>query len=179
MLAKGEETDQQIELLPKENKAQQPYVFYFNKCFMNAGLVEDAGGDLAQVNNQTKVKEDNSMEELNPSSREINLLEKVLNNHDSIVKEGKDDREAVSEETKEKVGARKVEISKASKSRVSIEDNNENLKKNEEDRNMRQNMNQFRDMLEKEIEEMWQLMMKKMEENYSIRKKDQSELESH
>jgi len=37
-----EKTEQQIELLPKEDNAQQPYVFNFNKCFVSAGDVEDS-----------------------------------------------------------------------------------------------------------------------------------------
>jgi hypothetical protein len=40
--------------LPKEDKAQKPYVFYFNKCFVSAGLVADAGGNLAQMSSQIK-----------------------------------------------------------------------------------------------------------------------------
>jgi len=47
VLTEEKETVQQIELLPKENKAQQPCVFYFNKCVVNAGFVADAEGDLA------------------------------------------------------------------------------------------------------------------------------------
>ncbi len=90
-----EKTEQQTKLLPKGNKAQQPYVFYFNKCFECAGFVADVGGDLVQVNNQIKIREeDNSVEEINPWNGEINLLERMLNNHDLIMKEGKDDREA-------------------------------------------------------------------------------------
>ena len=57
-----EKTEQKTKLLPKGNKAQQPYVFYFNKCFVNAGFVAMAGGDLAHVNNQIKAKEEESME---------------------------------------------------------------------------------------------------------------------
>ena len=43
VLTEVKETKQQTELLPKENKALKPYVFYFNKCFANAGLVADVG----------------------------------------------------------------------------------------------------------------------------------------
>jgi len=35
--------------LPKEEKEQKPYDFYFNNCFMSAGLVVDAGENLAQM----------------------------------------------------------------------------------------------------------------------------------
>ena len=37
-----EKTKQPIELFPKEDKAQQPYVFNFNKCFVSAGDEEDS-----------------------------------------------------------------------------------------------------------------------------------------
>ena len=83
------------------------------------------------MNNQIKVKEENSMEELNPWNREVNLLERMLNNHDLIMKEGKDDREVA---RKPKVGA--------SKARVSIEDNNSNLKQRKGGKSKKQNMNQ-------------------------------------
>lgn len=104
---------QQTELLPKEDKAQQPYVFYFNKCFVNAGFVAIAGADLAQISSQIKVKEEEFMEEINPWNREVNLLVKELNSHDSIMKEGKDDREAAS---KVKVS---IEV-KANKAKVGV-----------------------------------------------------------
>ena len=51
-----EKIEQQTKLLPKEDKAQQPYVFNFNKCFECASFVADAEGDLAQMNIQIKVK---------------------------------------------------------------------------------------------------------------------------
>jgi len=54
---------------------------------MNAGFAAEVGGDLVQVNNQIKVKEDKSMEELNSWNREIKVLETMLNIHDSIMKE--------------------------------------------------------------------------------------------
>jgi len=120
---------------------------------MNASFVANAGGDLAQVNSQIKVKEENSMEEFNPWNREVNLLEKVLNNHDSIMKEGKDDREAAS---KPKFGARKARVNIG----VSIEDNNSNLKQRKGGKSRKQNMNQSKNVLDTEIEGMWEVMMK-------------------
>jgi len=121
------------------------------------------------VNNQVKIKEEDFMEEFNPWNREVNLLEKVLNSHDSIMKEGKDDREVVSiankvevskatkakgEARKEKVGARKTEVkvSKAIGTRENEEekvnqqrfkelvDKNTNLKHKDGDRSKKQNM---------------------------------------
>lgn len=62
MLIEDKETEQQTELLPKENKVQQPYVFNFNKCFVNVGFVSDAEGNFAQLNNQIKMREEDSME---------------------------------------------------------------------------------------------------------------------
>jgi len=112
------------------------------------------------------------MEEINPWNGEINLLERMLNSHDLIMKEGKDDREAANK-PKNEASKREVNIgviasvearaSKpkvgASKEKVSIEDNNNNLKQREGDRSMEQNMDQLKGMLDIEIEEIWQLMM--------------------
>ena len=77
---------------------------------MSAGFVANAGGDLTQLSH-LKMEEGDSVEEINPWNREVNFLEKVLNNHDSIMKEGKDDREVESKER----------VSVASKVKVSIE----------------------------------------------------------
>jgi len=120
VLTKGKETQQQTELLLKEDKALKPYVFNFNRCFVSAGFVADAGGNLAQMNNQIKMKEEESVEEFNPWNKDVKFLERVLDSHDSIqeeiiIKEGKDDREAeskekVSIESKEKVGVNKAKV---------------------------------------------------------------------
>ena len=77
-------------MLPKEDKTQKSYVFYFNKCFVSAGLVIDARENLAQMSSQIKMKEEDSVEEFNPWNKDVKLLEKMLNSHDSIMKEGKD-----------------------------------------------------------------------------------------
>jgi len=71
VLIEEEKTEQQTELLPKENEAQKPYVFYFNKCFVNAGLIADAGENLTQMSIQIKMKEDDSMKEFNPWNRNV------------------------------------------------------------------------------------------------------------
>jgi len=63
---------------------------------MSVGFVAIAGGGFTQVKNQIKVKEEDSEEEFNPWNKDVKLLERVLNSHDSIMKEGKDDREAAS-----------------------------------------------------------------------------------
>ena len=81
-------------MFPKEDKAHKSCVFYFNKCFVNAGLIVDTEGDLASLKNQIKMKEKESMEEFNPWNKDVKSLERVLDSHDSIMKEGKDDREA-------------------------------------------------------------------------------------
>lgn len=178
VLTEEEETVQQIELLTKENKEQQPCVFNFNKCFVSVGFVANARGDLAQVSH-LKMKEGDFVEEFNPWSRDVKLLERVMNSHDSV-QEGKDDREATSkqkvEANKAKVSIRdnikasKVEVSKETKAKNEVIKENQqqieelvdsnNLKQKEGGRNMKQNMDHSKDLLEIEIEEMWQLMMK-------------------
>lgn len=100
-LIEEEKTEQQAKLLPKGDKAQKPYDFYFNKCFMSAGLVTDVGGNLAQMDNQTKMEEEDFMEEFNPWNIDVQLLERMLESQDSvqpeiILTEGKDERESVS-----------------------------------------------------------------------------------
>jgi len=47
VLTNEKETEQQTKLLPKEDKAQKPYVFNFKKCFASAGLVANSKVDLA------------------------------------------------------------------------------------------------------------------------------------
>ena len=153
MLTEEEEIEQQTEKLPKKEEAPRPHVFNFNKCFVNAGFVVIAGGDLARVGIQVKMKEEDFMEELSPWNKDVKLLEKMLNSHDSIMKEGKDDREAA------KMAASKPK-NEASKIKVSIEDSNNNLKQREEDKSKKQKMDQPKDMLDIEIEEIWQQMMK-------------------
>jgi len=34
-------------VLPKEEEALRPYVFYFHNCLLSVGLVADVGGNLA------------------------------------------------------------------------------------------------------------------------------------
>ena len=57
VLIEEEKIEQQAKLLPKGDKAQKPYDFYFNKCFMSTGLVAYARGNLAQMRSQTKMEE--------------------------------------------------------------------------------------------------------------------------
>jgi len=145
-------------MLPKKEEAPRPHVFNFNKFFMNACFVANAGGDLAQMSSQVKMKEEDFKEEFNPWNKDVKLLEKMLNSHDSIMKEGKDDREVA------KMATSKARVSKpkneSSKRKVSIEDNNSNLKQREEDKSKKQKMDKPKDMLDIEIEEIWQQMMK-------------------
>ena len=63
------------------------------------------------MNNQIKMKEEDFVEEFNPWNKYAQLLERILESHDSvqieiIMEEGKDEREAISVRVKEKVGAR-------------------------------------------------------------------------
>lgn len=100
VLIEEEKTEQQVELFPKKEKAQKPYVFYFNNFFVSATLVADAGGILAQMRSQIKMEEEDSMEEFNPWNRGVQLLERMLDNHDSmhigiILTKGKDERQTI------------------------------------------------------------------------------------
>jgi len=74
----------------------------------------------------------------------------MLEIHDLIMKENKDDVEAA------KVEAMYTMVA----SNASIEDNNNNLEHRERGRSKEQNMDQPKDMLDIEIEEIWQQMMK-------------------
>lgn len=177
MLIEEKETEQKIELLPKEDKAHKPYVFNFNKSFVSAGFVVDDEGNLAQLR-YLKMKEEDFMEEFNPWNKDVKLLERVLDNHDSIMKEGKDETEAdiIAVTTKvetrvsiAKFGTKAKEEEKVNQQLESgsnqqqfeeLVDNSNNLKQREGGRSKKQNMDQSKDELEKEIEEMWQLMMK-------------------
>jgi len=62
VLIEEEKIEQQAELLPKKEKAQKPYVFYFNNCFVSAGLVTDVGRNLTHMSSQIKIKEEDFME---------------------------------------------------------------------------------------------------------------------
>jgi len=160
-------------VLPEGDKAHKPYDFYFNKCFECAGLVADAGGNLAQMSSQ--MKEEDSMEEFNPWNRDVNLLEEMLNSHDSVMREGKGDRKAASE-ARVSISARKAEVGASAKEEGQVNqqlkteskqqqfeklmDNSNNLKHKEINNHEWQNGDKFKDVLEIEIEGLWQLMMK-------------------
>jgi len=58
--------------LPKEDKAQNPYVFYFNKCFVSVGFVADDEENLAQMSSQINMKEEDFVEEFNPWNIDVN-----------------------------------------------------------------------------------------------------------
>lgn len=79
-----EKSQQHTDVLPKGDKVQKPYDFYFNKCFMNASLVADVGGNLVKMDNQTKMEEEDFMEEFNPWNRDVQLLERMLESQDSV-----------------------------------------------------------------------------------------------
>jgi len=99
MLIEEEKTEEHTDVLPKEEEALKPYVFYFNNYFVSASLVADAGGNLAQMSSQIKMKEEDFMEKFNPWNRDVQLLERMLKSRNSMqteitMKEGKDEREA-------------------------------------------------------------------------------------
>lgn len=168
------EIEKKTELFPKEDKAQNPYVFYFNKCFVSAGFVVDAEGNLAPMRSQIKMKEEYSVEEFNPWNIDTKFLERMLKSHYSmqtkiIMKEGKDEREEISIVRKEKVRTREKEEEKINQQlkRESnqqqfkeLVDNNNNLGQREGGRSKKQNMDQSKDELEIKIEELWKLMVK-------------------
>ena len=108
------------------------------------------------MSSQIKMEEEDSMGKFNPWNKDVNLLERVLESHDLIMKEDKGDREAAKVEAmttkvvnKAKVGASKAEVSIkvniATKEKVeamytmvvskaSVEDNNNNLEHRERGR---------------------------------------------
>lgn len=47
VLIEEEKSEHHTDVLLKEEKAEKPYDFYFNNCFVSAGLVADAGENLA------------------------------------------------------------------------------------------------------------------------------------
>ena len=73
VLTEEKEIEQKSELLPKENKALKPYVFYFNKCFVNVGLVAYARENFAQMSSQINMKEEDSIEELIHGTKILNF----------------------------------------------------------------------------------------------------------
>lgn len=172
VLMEKEISEQHTEMFPKEKEALRPYVFYFNNCFVSAGLVVDAGKKLAQMSNQIKMKEENFVEVFNPWNRDVQLLERMLDNQDSIqkeiiMKEGKDEMEA----KQVKISKEKVSVGKRVSDRIrqlqreehqfeELVDNSNNLKQRERGNNKQQSMDQPKDVLEMEIEKLWQLMMK-------------------
>lgn len=85
-----EKTEQPIELLPKEDKAQQPYVFNFNKCFVSVGDEED-NPSLGIVSREEEIlqKEDKTvmshMQKLVSMSDNKELA--CLNSHERIVEQ--------------------------------------------------------------------------------------------
>lgn len=73
---------QHIEMLTGEEKALGPCRLCFNKCSMNADPVDD-GDKLTAWGSQLKEKE-NFVEDFKPWNGEIELLESMLNQLDSI-----------------------------------------------------------------------------------------------
>ena len=73
-----EKLEQHTEVLAKEDKALMPFDFYFNKCFVNAGIFASTEEHLTQLSSQMK-KDENSVEISNPWDEEVMLLEMMLN----------------------------------------------------------------------------------------------------
>ena len=139
---------------------------------MSAGLVADVGGNLAQVSSQVKMVEEDYVEEFNPWNRDVQLLERMLESQDSmqkeiIMREGKDEREEEQVGMGEKVRISgkqvRVRIRQLQREEQQIEElvnNNNNLKQRERGRSKWQSIDQSKDVLEMDIEELWNLMMK-------------------
>jgi len=84
VLIEEEKSEQHTNVLPKEEEAERPYVFYFNNFLVGVGLVEDAGENLAQVNNQIKMEEEDSIEKFSPWNKDVQLLERMLESQYSM-----------------------------------------------------------------------------------------------
>jgi len=80
-----ENSEQHTKVLAEGSKALMPYDFYFNKCFVNAGIVAGAEEHLTQLSSQMK-EDENSMEISNPWDEEVMLLERMLNDQNSVQK---------------------------------------------------------------------------------------------
>lgn len=159
MLIEEEKTEQHTDVLPKEEEALRPYVFYFNNYFVSAGLVAYVGGNLAQMSSQIKMKEEDSMEEFNPWKRDVKLLQRMMESRNSmqieiIVKEGKDEREA-SRTSEEQVRNQQLHSGSNQQQFEELVDNNNDLKQRKRGNNEWNNMDQPKEMLEMEIEELW------------------------
>lgn len=86
VLIERKNSEQHIEVLEEGSKELMPYDFYFNKCFVNAGIVAGAEEHLTQLSSQME-EEENSMEISNPWHEDVMLLERMLNDHNSVRKE--------------------------------------------------------------------------------------------
>jgi len=103
---------------------------------VNAGLVADAGGNLAQVSRQIKMKEEDYMEVFNPWNWNVQLLERMLESQNSMQKldvaEGdilKDIQEVWVEAMSTMIAREKIEENK--QQFEELVDNNNNLKQRE------------------------------------------------
>ena len=147
-------------MLPEEKEALRPYVFYSNNYFVSAGFIADAGVTLAQMNNQVKKEEENSVEIFNPWNKEIKLLEIMLKNQDSIQEEKSQFQywEMQNVKMQEKEDNSKKE-GKDDRATVTIK-----VQQSRDERNQ-----QLEDLLDREIELIRRIMMKVR--NTSVRKK--------
>lgn len=84
VLIEEEIAEQHTEVLAEERKELRPYGFCFNSCFMNAGFIAGVGENLTQLSSQIQEEEENSVELFNPWNKEVELLEIMLNNQNSV-----------------------------------------------------------------------------------------------
>ena len=83
LIEEEEITEQATKMLAEEEKALMPYDFYFNKCFVNAGVIAGVEEHLTQLSSQMK-EEENYVEISNPWDEDVMLLEMMLNSLDSV-----------------------------------------------------------------------------------------------
>lgn len=79
--------EQHTEVLVEGSKALMPYDFCFNKYFVNVGIIAGVEGHLTQLSSQMKEKDENSVEISNPWNEDVMLLERMLNDQNSVEKE--------------------------------------------------------------------------------------------
>ena len=84
VLIEMENLEQHTEVLAEGSKALRSYDFFFNKCFVNEGIVAGAEEHLNKLSSQMK-EEENYVEIYNPWDEEVMLLEMMLNSQNSVL----------------------------------------------------------------------------------------------
>ena len=79
-------SEQHTKVLAEGIKALRLYDIFFNKCFVNAGVIVGTEEHLTQFSSQMK-EEENSVEISNPWDEDVMLLEMMLNDRNSVQEE--------------------------------------------------------------------------------------------